>query len=183
MDPGIVIAFPNIEDARKIRSILIKNGYEVLGVANTVPGILTKLSDLECGIVICGYKLKDQYYLDVLEYLPQGFELILVASPAIVQEAPYRVSTVELPLRLACLKKVLDELREGIIKKYKKKNKKPVKRSEQDMNTINKAKQVLMEKNHLTEEEAYRYIQKCSMDAGTNMVETAEMILMLEGIM
>ena len=29
------------------------------------------------------------------------------------------------------------------------------------------------------EEEAYRHIQKCSMDSGTNMVETAQMLLML----
>ena len=41
------------------------------------------------------------------------------------------------------------------------------------------AKAVLMQRNHLTEEEAHRYIQKCSMDNGTNMVETAQMILML----
>ena len=31
--------------------------------------------------------------------------------------------------------------------------------------------------NHLSEEEAHRYIQKCSMDSGTNMVETAQMVL------
>ena len=36
-----------------------------------------------------------------------------------------------------------------------------------------------MERNHLSEEEAFRYIQKSSMDSGTNMVETAQMILML----
>lgn len=38
---------------------------------------------------------------------------------------------------------------------------------------------ILMQRNHLSEEEAYRYIQKSSMDSGTNMVETAQMILML----
>ena len=36
-----------------------------------------------------------------------------------------------------------------------------------------------MERNHLSEEEAHRYIQKNSMDNGTNMVETAQMILTL----
>ena len=36
-----------------------------------------------------------------------------------------------------------------------------------------------MEKNQMTEDEAYRHIQKCSMDSGTNMVETAQMLLML----
>ena len=34
-----------------------------------------------------------------------------------------------------------------------------------------------MSRNHMSEEEAHRYIQKCSMDSGTNMVETAQMVL------
>ena len=38
---------------------------------------------------------------------------------------------------------------------------------------------LLMERNYLTEEEAHKYLQKCSMDNGTNMVETAQMILTL----
>ena len=52
-------------------------------------------------------------------------------------------------------------------------------RSKNDRKRIEEAKQVLMERNHMTEEEAHRYLQKTSMDSGTNMVETAQMILML----
>ena len=40
-------------------------------------------------------------------------------------------------------------------------------------------RQLLMERNHMTESEAHRYIQKCSMDNGTNLVETAQMVLTL----
>ena len=47
------------------------------------------------------------------------------------------------------------------------------------MNYISNAKMMLMQRNHLSEDEAYRYIQKLSMDSGTNMVETAQMLLML----
>ena len=36
-----------------------------------------------------------------------------------------------------------------------------------------------MERNSMTEEEAHRYIQKCSMDSGTNMYETAQMVISL----
>ena len=38
-----------------------------------------------------------------------------------------------------------------------------------------------MERNNMSEREAHRYIQKCSMDSGTNMVETAWMIISLSG--
>ena len=38
-----------------------------------------------------------------------------------------------------------------------------------------------MERNHMTEEEAHRYLQKTSMDSGTNLVETAQMLLDVDG--
>lgn len=66
-----------------------------------------------------------------------------------------------------------------IERKFKKEKKKPKKRTEKEENYIKNAKFVLMDRNHLSEEEAFRYIQKCSMDSGTNMVETAQMILTL----
>ena len=47
----------------------------------------------------------------------------------------------------------------------------------QERNLITNAKRILMERNNMTEIEAHRYIQKCSMDSGTNMVETAQMII------
>ena len=42
---------------------------------------------------------------------------------------------------------------------------------------ISEAKALLMERNHMSEEEAHRYLQKSSMDSGTNMLETAQMVL------
>jgi response regulator NasT len=39
-----------------------------------------------------------------------------------------------------------------------------------------------MERNGMSEEEAHRYIQKTSMDSGTNMVETAQMVISLINI-
>ena len=44
---------------------------------------------------------------------------------------------------------------------------------------IKQAKALLMDRNHMTEADAHRYLQKCSMDSGTNMVETAQMIMSL----
>lgn len=48
---------------------------------------------------------------------------------------------------------------------------------EKDKKVIEEAKAMLMARNHMTEEEAHRYIQKCSMEGGNNMVETAKMLL------
>ena len=53
----------------------------------------------------------------------------------------------------------------------------PRERSKEEEAIIKEAKALLMERNRMTEEEAHRYIQKCSMDSGTNMVEMAKMVL------
>ena len=50
-------------------------------------------------------------------------------------------------------------------------------RDPKQQETIRKAKELLMTRNNMSEEEAHRYLQKSSMDSGTNMVETAEMVL------
>ena len=49
----------------------------------------------------------------------------------------------------------------------------------EEQNLIMRAKELLMERNNMTESEAHRYIQKCSMDSGTNLVETAQMVISL----
>ena len=58
-------------------------------------------------------------------------------------------------------------------------SKQPTKRSDGDRMTIDKAKQLLMDRNNMTEPEAYRYLQKSSMDMGRTLTETAHMILTL----
>ena len=60
-----------------------------------------------------------------------------------------------------------------------KEKQKPKVRSWKEQNYISNAKLLLMERNHLSEEDAHRYIQKCSMDSGTNLVETSQMIISL----
>ncbi len=42
---------------------------------------------------------------------------------------------------------------------------------------ITHAKLMLIQQKGMTEEEAHKYLQKKSMDNGTNLVETAHMIL------
>ena len=48
---------------------------------------------------------------------------------------------------------------------------------EEQKAVIAQAKALLMERSRMSEEEAHRYLQKSSMDSGTNMLETAQMVL------
>ena len=87
--------------------------------------------------------------------------------------------------KLSKHEKKVNRLKEEILEDYyfnlrkRKEKKKPKARSWKEQNYISNAKMMLMQRNHLSEDEAYRYIQKSSMDSGTNMVETAQMLLML----
>lgn len=82
-----------------------------------------------------------------------------------------------LPLKAYDLVDTVSDLLTDIHRRLKREREKPNKRSSADQGVINQAKSLLMEKNELTEEEAHRYLQKRSMDNGTNMVETAYMVL------
>ena len=66
----------------------------------------------------------------------------------------------------------------GLLRK-KKKNKQRKERTEEEKKLLREAKELLMDRNHMTEEEAHRYLQKCSMDSGNSLMETAQMIFSL----
>ena len=68
------------------------------------------------------------------------------------------------------------------VRRRKKKRMQPKRRSPQEQKVIDDAKAILMEKNNMTEPEAFRYIQKCSMDSGTSLTETAEMVISMTKI-
>ena len=176
---SIVIALPKIEDARKIRSVLECHGLAVASLCSTASNALSSASELGNGVLICGYRLPDMNYLDLAECMPKDFEMLLLASQRIIDEAPNSVSTVQMPMKASALIDTVNDMLYHLERRIKKEKKKPKPRSEKEQNYISNAKRLLMEKNQMTEEEAYRHIQKCSMDSGTNMVETAQMLLML----
>ena len=82
-----------------------------------------------------------------------------------------------MPLKLHNLLDTLTMIEETQLRRRRKRKERPKERSMEDRVIIEKAKEILMERNDMTEMEAHHYIQKCSMDSGTNMVETAQMVL------
>ena len=51
------------------------------------------------------------------------------------------------------------------------------------LDILNRAKKIVMDRFHLSESDAHRYIQKRAMDSGTGLVEMSEMVIMLYGQM
>lgn len=83
------------------------------------------------------------------------------------------------PLRVNELLQTVKMMEDTLTRRRKRAKRVPRERTEEEEALISAAKQLLTERNNLSEEEAHRYMQKRSMDNGTGMAETAQMILSL----
>ena len=177
---NIVIAFPKKEVAQNIRKILSQSGYSVQAVCSTGAQALASVNNLENGILICGSRFIDMMYMEIHDYLPPEFQMLLIASPTSIQEREVeKLVCLELPMKVHELLQTL-EMMEGQIRRRRKRFRSiPRQRSEEDRQMIEQAKALLMDRNKFSEEEAHRYIQKRSMENGTGLVEVAQMILSL----
>ena len=142
---NIIVLFPKIEDAKNIRNLLVRHGFQVPAVCTTGAQALASANGLGDGIIVCGYKYPDMIYSELQACLPSHFEMLLVASQRVWSEYGREgIVCVSMPLKVHELLSTLE---------------------------------MMAERNGMAEEEAHRYIQKCSMDSGTTLVETAEMVL------
>lgn len=173
---SVVVVFPKLEDAKSIRNLLMRNGIEVAGVCTTGGQALEAMDSLGSGIIVCGYRFRDMLYTELKEQMGGGFEMLLLASQRVLAEkGADGVMAVRMPLKVHELLETINMMQHALDKRKKKKHP----RSMREKAVIGKAKALLMERNHMTEEEAHRYVQKCSMDSGNSMVETAQMIISL----
>lgn len=177
---NIVVAFSKLEDAKNIKSILTRSGFSVIAVCTTASQVLSTCEDWNSGILISGYRFADMMYEELRECLLPAVEMLLISSPSHwVSPAPRGCVCLPLPLKVHDLVSTLQMMVHAQEKQKKNIKTRPRKRSKEEKLFIEEAKKVLMERNRMTESEAHRYIQKCSMDTGTNMAETAQMILQM----
>lgn len=174
----IVVAFPKIEDAKAIKGLLVRNGYTVAPPCTTGAQAINIADNLSDGIIICGYKLSDMLYTDLYEYKPRSFQLLLVASKSLWSDCEYNdIVCAAMPIKVNDLLSTLQMMMQSQLRRRRKARIQPRQRSEEEQKIIDQAKILLMEKNNLTEPEAHRYIQKCSMDSGNSFIESAQMVI------
>lgn len=175
---GIIVVFPNKDNATNIRNLLMRGGMTVTGVCTTGAQAIQYADTLDEGIVVCGYKMKDMMYTELREYLPDTFEMLLIASKDKWSNGEANgVMGLSMPIKVYDLMNTMDMMLTTMARRRKKKKQELKNRNPEQQALIKKAKLLLMERNNMSEAEAHRYLQKSSMDSGTNMVETAEMVL------
>lgn len=175
---SIIVGFPKLADATGIKNVLIRNGYNVSEPCTLGAQVISMANDLDEGIVVCGYRFSDMHYSELHNYLPKGFEMLLVASPEKLEYCQdSNIVCLQMPIKTHDLVNTLQMMSFQYARRKKKEKDKPKERTEEQKAIIHKAKLLLMDRNHMNEEEAHRYLQKHSMDSGTNIVEMAEMVL------
>ena len=175
---SVIIAVPNQDRSEKMLGILRRHGFTAEATAPVGAEVLRAIGSMDSGIVICQRRFKDMSYLELFEYLPEHFNMLLITDNDDNYKPRDGLIRLLTPFKSSDLLNTAEMMIANIDAVIKRKRK-PVRSLEEKMK-IDKAKHLLMERNDMTEPEAFRYIQKTSMDTGRSMVESAEMILMLD---
>lgn len=174
----IIVIFPKQNDGQAIKSLLTRNGYRVASVFTSGAQAKSLMDTLDYGIVVCGYQFADMLYSELYQDMGETFQMLLLASRTKL-DFVYEdgIVCVEMPLKAYDFLETLSMMTVALERLKKKGREKGRERNVAQKAIIEEAKKLLMENRHMTEEEAHRYIQKNSMDSGTSMVETAQMVL------
>lgn len=175
---NIIVAFPKRENAVGIRNAMVRSGIDVSAVCLTGAKVLQYADTWDGGIIVCGFRLQDMQYTQLREMLPDSFTMLVISSPDKWTDGlPEGVIGLPMPLKVYDLVSTVEMLLRTMEKKRKALREKKRLRSTQEKEQISQAKALLMERNHMSEEEAHRYLQKTSMETGRSMIETAQMVL------
>ncbi|MCP1108864.1 AmiR/NasT family two-component response regulator [Lachnospiraceae bacterium PF1-21] len=171
---GVIVVFPNKDNGINIRNLLTKNGIEVLGVCTTGAQALQLTETLERGVVISGYRLADMMVLELRDYLPKDLNMLLITAPEnLAGVASENIIGLPMPLKGYELINTVGMLINDYAVYRKKKRKQKKMLTEEEKAIVAQAKELLIGRNQMTEEEAHRFLQKSSMDKGQRLVDTA----------
>lgn len=178
---NIIVAFHRVDDAQNIKNILVRNGWNQVSVCTSGARALVLADQYESGIVICGYRLPDMAFMQLKEDMPPGFEMLLIASPGALQGVSLSgANCLETPFKIPDLLRSIRWMEEDATRRRRRRREQPRQRSPEERELIQSAKEVLMKSNHISEDEAHKYLLRTSMQSGRNLLETAQMILLLK---
>lgn len=176
----IIISMPKKETAKRIVDIIRGHGIDAdVLICPSASTILREANDREFGVIICTPELSDMNYAELADYIPPKFGMIVLTKDASLEIVSEKMLRLVLPLSVRELVATIQTILQTYdVPTRKKKPIKP-KRSPEEQKTIDNAKAILMEQKHMTEPEAFRYMQKQAMDTQRTMLEEAQLILLL----
>lgn len=171
----IVTVFTGEELRRKTLRLLASEGWEVAAACTSGAEAIRIVQQWGSAAVICGFHLRDMS-ADSLAADLRGLAAVMVIAKASSLELCGGENLFKLPVPasrsdfFATLHVMLD---------FKSAHLHPPtsQRKEYDQKLIRQAKELLMDVNRMTEEEAHRLLQKRSMEQGMKLTDTARKII------
>ncbi len=183
--PEIVIAINNIELGGKIRNVLNNSGFNVLDLCLSGNEAIRKVRMLRPEILIANYELPDTTGLELSKIVAGDKLCTVILLTNETQRGYAQGDTIDLDV--ICLNKPFNKTLLLNTLELVMKNRAKIKRLENEVNDlkknletrklVDKAKRVLMDKMGFSEPDAYRNIQKRSMDTGVPMKDVARIVI------
>lgn len=168
----IIIASVNSKSAERIRAILQSGHISVNRVFSSGREILSYASIQPDIIAVCG-KLSDMSATYLAELAPVGAEIVFLLPSGEPQTAfCSNLVTLTMPVNRAELLDTLRLLGAGEARGFAVKNM----RSADEEKAVDNAKRILINRYRISESEAYRLLQRRSMETGIKLTELARII-------
>ncbi len=170
----ILVAFAGKKTRQRMTEIFDTTGIRVSAACASGAEVLRWCGRMNKGVILCGYKLADMTAETLFQSLPKNFSLVVLATEAQLEYCRQEeIMKILAPVQRS---ELIDTIR--MLLEMGGESDAPVpSRREEDKALIEQAKALLMTRNHMTEEEAHRFLQKYSMNTGTKMVQTALKVL------
>ena len=173
----IIISMPKLNDAKRLREIIKRSDiWEEVVLCSKGAETLRAVKKLDATVVISASRFSDMGYEELSAYLPNSVRMVLLTRDDNKELFSGNIVKLCMPFRGEQLITILHDL---LAVPNSEKKKRIKRRSAHDQMIIDQAKELLMEKRDMSEPDAFRYLQKSSMDMGRSMVDTAQMILMI----
>lgn len=175
---SILVANSNEDSAKKIAAVLRSGGLNVSGVCSAGSQVINFTNrHYQGGVVVCSEKLKDMPAVSLPKTVSQSYDFVFILRAQLPPVSDMAVCSLYMPLNRVELFSTVNMLLD--LSGYTSLSVKKMIASGtvNDKEIIESAKNLLIARNHLTEAQAHRFIQKKSMDNGKKMVETALIIM------
>ena len=175
----VIIAFESEKNCRRVKEILEYTGTASCVICRSAAEVKRVVRKQGLSTVICGYKFADGSAEALFDDLPSYCSMLVIAVQSLLDlmdnadifRLPSPMSQGDLAASVRMLLQMGHRL-----ERLARPN-----RSDEELAVLAQAKALLMEQRGMTEGEAHRWLQKTSMDHGTQLLQTALDLLQQEG--
>lgn len=171
----IILALTREANSRRVKELLEGAGVASCLICTSADQVRRAAAKFHIDTVVCGFKVGDEPVQLLADDLPSTCSLLVLAPQdrldLLDSDNLFRLPTpVARRDLIATVQMLLDMARRV-------EHPTAMQRSPEEQALILRAKQLLMDRNGMTEEQAHRFLQKTSMDRGARLVQTAQLVL------